>query len=173
MDKKSKIDFFINKDDYGEIVFRFLPKQSSCHSFSDNPPTKWEEVYKVYYSYKIFEKWKDDDYTEELFYCSCDECSVIDEVAERIKYIVKGEKTITLNYNNKEHVIELLGKEVRPFGYGVSWTVNETEDGLYEIVLWKHNQVGYKFYLGRRELKEFGEYLQECCEYMLAHGDPI
>ena len=173
MGKKSRLDFIIDKDDNQVLTFRFLPQQSSCHSFGDNPPTKWEEVYKVYYSYKIFEEWKDYNHTAELFCCDCDECSVIDEVAARIKYIVEGKKIITVNHGNKEYVIELLGKEVRPFGYGVSWTINEVEDCLYEVILWKHNQVGYKFYLSQGKLKAFGEYLQECCEYMLAHGDPI
>ena len=27
--------------------------------------------------------------------------------------------------------------------------------------------------LGKDKLKAFGEYLSECCEYRLAHGDPI
>ena len=33
--------------------------------------------------------------------------------------------------------------------------------------------IGYRFNLNKKRLKEFGEYLNSCCEYMLAHGDPI
>lgn len=173
MKKKSKIDFIIHENGYEKITFRFLPQQSSCHSFGDNPPTKWEEVYKVYYAYKIFVSWKDDNYRKELFSCSCDECSIIDEVAGRIKHIVEGKKSITVNCYGKDYVIKLLNNEILPCGDGVSWTINKLRGNTYEIVLWGYNEVGYRFHLNKDRLKEFGEYLNECCEYMLAHGDPI
>ena len=174
MNKKRKIDFILYENDDQMIVFRFLPRQSGCHSFNDNPPTKWEEVYKVYYSYKIFRRWKDDNFSELLFNSNCDECSVIDEIAARIKYIVAGEKSITMNYMNEEYTIELLNNEVRSIGYGVSWIINGLrESNLYEISLWNHDEIGYRFCLEKDKLAEFGEYLNECCEYMLAHGDPI
>lgn len=178
MGKISKIDFVIHEDDFEEVIFRFLPRQSNCHSFGDILPTKWEEVYKVYYAYKIFIKWKEDGHITEVFNCGCDECSIIDEVSERIKHIVEGKKSLSVNRNGEEYVIELLNKEVVPFGYGVSWTINEIINNMrneifYEIVLWKHDRIGYRFYLDTNKLEEFGKYLNECCEYMLAHGDPI
>ena len=173
MKKKSKIDFVINESDYKETIFRFLPRQSSCHSFGDNPPTKWEEVYKVYYSYKIFTRWKNDNFTKVVFDCSCDECSIIDEVAASIKHIISGKKSITVNFHGKKYVIDLLNKEMLPHGDGVSWTINELDKDMYGIVLWGHHEVGYRFCLEKNKLREFGEYLNECCEYMLAHGDPI
>lgn len=177
MKKINNIDFVIKEDDNEELIFRFLPKESNCHSFNDKPPTKWGEVYKVYYSYKIFKKWKDDNSTQEMFRCGCDECSVIDEVAARIKYIIEGKKTVTINYHNKEYIIELLNKEIIPYGDGVSWIINETtnilKEKIYEIILWKYNGIGYRFYIKKNKLKEFGEFLYKCCEYMLAHGDPI
>lgn len=177
MNKKSEIDFVIYEDDFEEVIFRFLPQQSNCHSFGDTPPTKWEEVYKVYYAYKIFSKWKDDGYTSEVFNCGCDECSIIDEVSARIKHIVESKKNVIVNHHDKEYIIELLNNEVKPLGYGVSWTINEfvnmRNEVSYEIILWKHDGVGYKFCLDKNKLEKFGEYLNECCEYMLAHGDPI
>lgn len=178
MNKKSEIDFVIHEDDFEKTTFRFLPRQSSCHGFRNNPPTKWEEVYKVYYAYKIFIEWKEDGHIIEVFYCGCDECSVIDEVSTRIKHIAEGEKSISFNRDGKEYTIELLNREVIPFGYGVSWTINEivnnmTNETVYEVVLWKHDRIGYRFYLDKNKLEEFGKYLNECCEYMLAHGDPI
>ena len=39
--------------------------------------------------------------------------------------------------------------------------------------MWDFDNTGYRFTLEKNELKAFGEYLNECCEYMLAHGDPI
>lgn len=174
MSKKRKIDFILYEDNDEMLIFRFRPRHSNCHSFNETPPTKWEEVYKVYYAYSVFRRWKDDNYVENVFDCYCDECSIIDEISARIKHIVEGKKSITVNHRDKEYVIELLNNEVQPFGDGVSWTINECrKEGLYEIILWKYNETGYRFYLEKDKLKEFGEYINECCEYMLAHGDPI
>lgn len=172
--KKRKIDFILYEDNDEILVFRFYPRQSNCHSFNDVPPTCWGEVYKVYYAYSVFRRFKDDNYTEVLFECLCDECSVIDEVAYRIQFIVEGHKSITRIFDGKEYVIELLDKEILPEGDGVSWTIKECRgSGLYGIVLWKYNEIGYRFYLAKDKLKEFGLYLQQCCDYMLAHGEPI
>lgn len=178
MQKRKKIDFVLYEDNYEKIVFRFLPQQSSCHSFGDKPPKSWKEVYKVYYNYKIFRRLKNDNFVYEPFLSHCDECSVIDEVAARIKHIVEGKKSITVNRGDDKYVIKLLGEEVFPCGDGVSWTINELhirtrKEKLYEIVLWNSNEEGYRFQLRKGKLKEFGEYLSKCCEYMLAHGDPI
>ena len=178
MDKIDKIDFIIYEDNDEVLIFRFLPQESNCHSFNDSLPTKWEEVYKVYYAYEIIKIWKDDNSTDEEFYCGCDECSIIDEVSARIKHIIEGKETVTVNHNDKEYVIELLNEEMMPFGDGVSWTINKRinmwdDEVMYEIVLWKYSNYGYRFYVDKDKLKELGEYLEECCEYMLAHGDPI
>lgn len=178
MNKIDKIDFVLHENKDEALIFRFLPQKSNCHSFNDSPPTKWEEVYKVYYAYEIIQIWKDDEFTEKEFYCNCDECSIIDEVSARIKYIIEGKKTVTVDRDGKEYVIELLNNEMMPFGDGVSWTINEVvnvwnKEVKYEIVLWKYGHYGYRFYVEKDKLKEFGEYLKECCEYMLAHGDPI
>lgn len=174
MRKKRKIDFILHEDDVKMLVFRFRPRQSNCHSFDEIPPKTWNDVYKVYYSYSIFERWKDDNYADILFDCSCDECSVIDEVSARIKHIIDGRKTITVRHMGEEYVIELLNNEVVPFGVGVSWIINKCKNSdLYEIMLWNYNDTGYRFYINKDRLKKFGEYLNLCCEYMLAHGDPI
>lgn len=70
--------------------------------------------------------------------------------------------------------IELLDREVFPIGDGVSWIIrNVKQSGNYEIIMWKHDGIGYRFYLDKSKLKYFGLYLQKCCEYMLKHGDPI
>ena len=178
MEKRKKIDFVLYEDRDEKIVFRFLPQQSSCHSFGDKPPKSWKEVYKVYYNYKIFWRWTEDNDVYELFHSHCDECSIIDGVAARIKHIVEGKETITVNRGDDKYVIKLLGEEMLPCGDGVSWTINKLhtrtqKEKWYEIVLWDSNEKGYRFKLRKDKLKEFGEYLSKCCEYMLAHGDPI
>ena len=59
MYKKRKIDFILNERRGYRLIFRFYPKRSSCHSFNENPPKSWNEVYKVYYSYAILEEYDD------------------------------------------------------------------------------------------------------------------
>ena len=178
MKKKRKIDFIINQTEDERLIFRFYPRKSSCHSFNEVPPTKPEEIYKVYYSYAIISQWKlksDSQWESDVkYYEPCDECSIIDEISERIKYIIEGKTSITVNHRDKEYVIELLNNEVQPFGDGVSWTINDCrKKDLYEIVLWNSEEIGYRFYLEKDKLKEFGKYLNECCEYMLIHGEAI
>ena len=173
MKKKRKIDFVIYENNDEIIVFRFYPRQSNCHSFNDIPPKSWSEVYKVYFSYGIFRRWKDSNSTETLFECLCDECSVIKEISSRIEYIAQDNKTISVSCGGEEYVINLFDEEVFPIGYGVSWIIHKLSSDKYSITMWKYNNTGYRFVLDKDKLKEFGEYLNECREYMLAHGDPI
>lgn len=173
MKKKRKIDFILNETDDEIIVFRFYPRQSKCHSFNDIPPKSWSEVYKVYFSYRIFKRYKDDNYTKTLLDVPCDECSEIKEMSSRIGYIVQGKKSLSVWCGEEEYIIKLLNNEVFPIGYGVSWIINELSSEEYSVTMWKYNNTGYRFVLDKDKLKKFGEYLNECSEYMLAHGDPI
>ena len=178
MSKKRKIDFIIKEDEYSKVIFRFYPRQSSCHSFGDEPPKDQSDVYKVYYSYSIIKVWKEDNSHEILYRCSCDECSAIDEVAAVCKYLSEGKKQITRTYpsnlGGETVTIKLLNREIFPFGYGTSWTIKNSHDKKnYKFELFGWNDVGYRFWLSKKRIKEFGEYLEECCEHMLAHGDPI
>lgn len=72
----------------------------------------------------------------------------------------------------KLYTIELLD-EVKPFGMGVFWKISECNDNAYKIEMWNWDDTGYRFWLDRNRLRKFGNYLQKCCAYMLAHGDPI
>lgn len=174
---KKRIDFIIEENEFSTTIFRFLPRQSHCHSFDENPPKSWNEVYKVYYAYKVFRRWKNNNHVEELFSCYFDECSIIRSISKNIEHIANGENFILLTDYDKNYSIPLLKQEVKPCGDGVSWTINKkkTFDNkeLYEIVLWKYNEIGFRFYLESKNFKLFGEYLNNCCKYMLEHGEPI
>ena len=175
MGKKKKIDFVISEDELSKTIFRFYPRQSSCHGFGDKPPKDWSGVYKVYYSYKIIKIWKDDNDHMILFDSGTDECSIIDEVANCIKLIADGEESY--RYTDKEGnkcSIDLLGREMLPFGDGISWTIHKTTNKQqYLISMFNSFGIGYRFVLDREKLAEFGEYLNGCCEHMLANGEPI
>jgi hypothetical protein len=94
MRKKRKIDYIIEQSDDECLIFRFYPRQSSCHSFGDEPPKSWSDVYKVYYSYAVIKQWKfelEDQWKSEImFYEHCDECSEIDEVGQRCLLLSNG-----------------------------------------------------------------------------------
>ena len=186
MSKKRKIDFILAQSDDERLVFRFYPRQSSCHSFGDEPPKSWSEVYKVYYSYAILKQWKfdieDQWETEIMFEEDFDECSIIDEVGQRCLLLADGYETFERKDGER---IPLLDRTIYPFGMGTNWTISKRildgydKDGkniidtYYKFTLFNYFNKGFKFSINEKDIKAFGEYLLECCEYMLAHGDSI
>lgn len=188
MRKKRKIDYIIEQSDDERLIFRFYPRQSSCHSFGDEPPKSWSDVYKVYYSYAVIKQWKfdpEDQWESEImFYEHCDECSEIDEVGQRCLLLADSVEVFKRE-DDKE--IPLLDNQILPFGMGTSWTISkhtwtdvgyedDEEDVIhtyYNFVLFDYSDKGFRFCINEQDIKSFGEYLLGCCEYMLAHGDPI
>lgn len=202
MAKKRKIDFIISKDNYRRLIFRFYPRRSSCHSFNDETPKNWNEVYKVYYSYAIIQQYKfeseDQWKSVVVFREDCDECSIIDEVGYRCLLLADGVEVYEREDGEK---FELLNQNILPFGMGTDWTISkhtctyddidendlqncanmaeimehmkEIREVYYTFMLFNYDNKGYKFTLEDKDIKAFGEYLLECCDYMLAHGDPI
>ena len=155
-------------------VFRFDTEYSTCHSFNDKPPTKWEEVYKVYYYYQIVEMdMETGEIKEVLFDSKCDECSVLDEIAERCKYLAEGKKQVKIDRDGAEsYTIRLLNQEIKPCGMGVFWTIRQSHKKFrFDLFDWWDK--GYRFWIERDKVGEFGKFLESCCEYMLAHGVPI
>lgn len=184
MSKKKKIDYIINEVDDERLIFRFYPRQSSCHSFGDEPPKNWSDIYKVYFSYAIIKQYKfnseDKWESEVMFYESCDECSIIDEVGNRCLLLAEGYETF--ERENGERT-PLLDKCIFPVGMGVDWTISkktwtdwidkDIKHIYYKFTLFNYFDKGFKFNINEKDMKSFGEYLLGCCEYMLAHGDPI
>lgn len=184
MYKKRKIDYILEQDDDERLIFRFYPRRSSCHSFRNEPPKSWNDVFKVYYSYAIIKQYRSDDIweSEVVFDSGCDECSIIDEIGHRCLLLADGTEVFTREDGSK---LELLDNRIRPFGMGVEWTIskrtvhdiddndNEIVINYYKFTLFDWWDKGYRFTLNEKDLKAFGEYLLGCCEYMLEHGDPI
>lgn len=184
MGKKRKIDFILKQCENERLIFRFYPRQSSCHSFGDEPPKNWSDVYKVYYSYAIIKQWKfnseDQWESDVMFYEGFDECSIIEEVGQRCLLLADGYETFERKDGER---IPLLDRTIYPFGMGTNWTItkhkhlsnwdDEKEDIYYKFTLFDYFDKGFKFRINEKDMKAFGEYLLGCCEYMLAHGDPI
>ena len=189
MRKKRKLDFILHEEPGHQIIFRFYPKSSSCHSFNEEPPKSWDEVYKVYYNYAILEKYDYIHYLseenekepcwicEKVFDGSFDECSIIDEVGSACLDLVKGITSWTVD----DDTFEYLDNWFLPFGDGIKWRIhkfkryllNKQEEDAFEIEVFNQKNIGYRFTLDTDQLKEFGEYLIDCCNYMLQHGKSI
>lgn len=188
MKKKRKIDFVLEDNEFDDerLIFRFYPRQSSCHSFGDELPKAWSDVYKVYYSYAVIKQWKfnpEDQWKSEIMFREeCDECSIIDEIGRRCLLLSEG---IEVYEREDGKEIQLLDQKIYPFGMGTEWIIHkyvrssfnwdegEPDITYYTFVLFDYFDKGFKFTLEEKDIKAFGEYLLECCEYMLAHGDPI
>lgn len=179
---KQKIDFIIYDEKDERLVFRFYPRRSHCHSFNENPPQSWNEVFKVYYAYSILKQWKDEnggiESTEVMYKDPCDECSVIDTISECCEKLSNGitEETRHLKVHDKdyERPVYYCNTEYYPLGDGTSWLIHPSnKQSMFKIEVWSDDDKGYRFYLSKEKLKEFGEYLNMCCEYMLKHGESI
>ena len=165
---RENIDFIIEETANCKMIFRFLPQESQYYDNSSNS----EEKPKLYYSYKIITMY-DDGTIIDTFSSGRDECSVIDEVALACDLLSKGQKEIIKTTFDKTITIRLLNSEMYPLGDGVSWIIRRPFVDKYCFQMFKWDNTGYRFYLKKERMKEFADYLNECCEYMLKHGEPI
>lgn len=181
--RKRKLDYIIEQSEHERLIFRFYPRQSCCHSFNDKSPESWKEVYKAYYSYSIIKQWRfnpDEQWESEVVFKEpCDECSIIDEIAERCLLLAEGYDTFEREDGERT---PLLNEEVFPFGMGTSWIISKNErydfDSIvkhisYTFTLFDYFGKGFRFVIEQENIRLFGEYLKECCEYMLTYGEGI
>lgn len=182
MSCKRNIDFVLYERGLAKKIFRFLPRQSHVHSFDYDPPKSWDEVYKVYYSFKIF--WSNT--SEEIFDSGCDECSVLEYLGEALK------KLIDADVKESEFNSDNVSMHLQPMGMGVDWMitkwpeydfVDNSEDDewpeqqivdyKYEFMLFNYYEKGCRFVLAEEDVKRFIDYLNTVNQYMLEHGEPI
>lgn len=175
--KCKKLDFELSswQPDFPEgcsarLIFRFYPRASSCHSFNDEPPKSWDEVYKVYYAWAIFEQNKCGEkiYSKKLFDSLCDECSILDQIAFVCDKLDHG----IFQEEKYGKIWKYLNYTYLPVGMGVFWEIKE-HPSTYEFRVWDWFGRGYRFYIDKHRVGKFGKFLKDCCEYMLEHGEPI
>lgn len=127
-------------------IFRFDTEYSSCHSFNDKPPTKWEDVYKVYYYYQIVHIDKEDGEEKILFDSHCDERSILDEIAARCEYLAKGNKKVKITRDDgTTYTVKLLNQEIKPCGMGSFWTIRKP-----------HKNINLNYLIGGIKVIDFG-----------------
>ncbi len=173
-------DFVLEEGTSKRILFRFYPKRSSCHSFDDDPPKTWQDVYKVYYTWAILEQYRygeNDIWDTKAKFEVWDECSAIDAVEKACKVLADGKTqyAVTDPHTGRECTFQCLDNTLRAFGDGADWTISKQkkywkkEGQKYLFVIWNRNR-GYRFVLPESKMREFGEFLAGCSEYMLRHG---
>ena len=155
---KRKLDFVIYESDTYRMTFRFYPKKSHCHSFNDELPKTWPDVYKVYYSWAILKQLKNENGNIEktviLFMAHCDECSVIDEISARCDLLSRRvERVERKDYTGENYRINVLNNECFSMGMGVSWIIRKTIDGSYIFEVWNFSNNGFRFVLPFEKVK--------------------
>lgn len=137
----------------------------------------WLDVYKIYYSWAILKQLKNENGNIEktviLFMAHCDECSVIDEISARCNLLSRRIEQVKRKNGDENYKIKVLNRECYPMGMGVSWIIRKTRNKSYIFEVWNFSNNGFRFELPHKRIKEFGEYLLMCCNYMLEHGEPI
>lgn len=178
---KRKLDFELKMHSGLSYIFRFYPRQSHCHSFNDKPPKTHDGIYKVYFSYAVWQKWG--NAMRLLWESGCDECSVLDAVSYACG-VIPGD-----TFSESKAVKDDYREEIVPMGDGIIWTIRkmniygfcESANGeyspiyevSYEFLMSRWDGVSYRFELSPKKTMEFGKFLKHCCDYMLEHGEPI
>lgn len=160
----------IDENDIERRIFRFYPRRSHCHGFDDKPPKTWKGVYKVYYTYAIIYQSKYDDEDTEwdsmiIYDCASDECSCLGSVGKDCVNIAAGKKKI--------------GRNKLSYGLDIKWeiekkvSVEPNIESCYEFTLSNYFGQAGRFCINQSQMYDFGQYLMNCCEYMLAHSEGI
>lgn len=155
---KRKIDFILrNNEGFYKDMFRFYPRSTSVHSFNDNPPKNWDEVYKVYYSWAILRQY---DYgkTEKMLYFSCDENSEIPNLSNLIRQVIKTKKDL---------VVRAAGQPAGDWYiyYKTYYTLDNEEDYLEFHIFNSFTHQGYKFIFTLDDCNKFCKYIDKVNDY--------
>lgn len=175
---KHKWDFILYDDkQFEKITFRFYPKYTHVHSFNENPPKTWDEVYKVYYSWKIFITYYDFDdkldvrSARPLFEMYWDECSEIPNLGNAIRWVIENKPKEDVNMMPfgqpaGEWIIKYIKKDFED--------IPELNEEYLKFTLWNTgDDTGYRFSLSIKEALKFADFIDEVNKYALEHGEEI
>lgn len=168
-----KFDFLIEcSPGFYKDFIRFYPRSSHVHGFHDDPPTSWNSVYKVYYSWSIVRQNYDDNNklcnSEILFSMPYDECSELPDLSERINKLVKVESDDYIDYNSA--FLSCGQWIIRKF----NGCYHSVRSKVYEYMVFdKYTGKGYRFYLNESLTKDFCGWLDKINQYMLEHSEGI
>ena len=170
---KRKFDFVIYDDGFNRDILRFYPRGSHVHGHTDEPPTTWKTVYKVYYSWAVIRHYYYDgeiepESSEKLFDMSMDECSELPNLSAIIKNVIEtGESFDYPTFGQPAG--EWCIKKVKCHN-----VFDDSEDVIYEFRVFNNltNQ-GYRFSFNEIEALEFCDWLDAVNQYMLEYSEGI
>ena len=200
--KTPSMDFLLGREEvmdggFRQLIFRFYPEKSHCHSFGDDPPRDENDIYKLYYSFAVIKqsKWEEGSELESevMFREDYDENSVISDVAYVCEKLSKGIYSETwVDKHNIERIWEYLDEGIKPFGSGTEWKIHMhefteqlDEEGewmeeeqwyqkrRFRFELWNYVGTGFRFWMEEKDLLPFSEFLSGCHKYMIGHGEGI
>lgn len=140
-----------------EVYITFRPNHTTIHGFDNNPPKNWNDVYKVYYSFSVDEKWEYEGDVQwyNLLDATCDECSCIPYLAEALE---------CFDANAKHDVVKL-----QAMGDGVDWEIEKFyfkfENKYYYNFKLFYGKKGCRFTLSENEMYNFVVWLKYINEY--------
>lgn len=175
--KREQMDF-ITEDAHKRLLFRFYPKSSHMHGFDDEAPADFASVYKVYYSWALFESFPDEGGKHiKVFSMPWDECSCIAGG-------LLGALRTVMDYKSLDESVWSFGQ---PGSDWRIWCIRGTDidnEGLMEVpvpekdvfileVFDNSTDKGYRFSLKREDAERFCRYLDDINLHMLENGEPI
>lgn len=180
MAKAKFLDFKLFEEEGHQIKFRFYPRQSNCHSFGETPPTNWDEIYKVYYSWRIdYLQWNEKEkrwIPEMVMDMPIDECSVLTELAYVIRWSLEHKESVDslkscgmpgsewdIDYRDYSELRDDMMEDEK-----MAW-----KDKLRFRVFDNYTNRGYQFFLEPDKAEEFAKYLDRVNDHMLKNGEPI
>lgn len=170
---KHKFDFVICDDPmFDKMTFRFYPKSSYVYDHTDNPPTTWKDVYKVYYSWAIirhtyYNDKLEPESCEKIFYLPIDECSRLPELSAIIKNVIKTGETFDC---------KTIGQPAGEWKIEKKLYYNLVNDEIVACKFEVFNNLtdqGCRFWLREDKALEFCDWLDMVNQYMLKHNKGI
>ena len=168
-----KFDFVIHDDAFSRDILRFYPRSSHVHGHTDDPPTAWVAVYKVYYSWAVIRHHYhngeiEPESCEKLFDMSMDECSELPNLSAIIKNVIETGETFDYPTFGQPAGDWCIKKEK----YHDAFT--DKEKVIYEFQVFNNltNQ-GYRFNFDEKKVLYFCDWLVLVNQYMLEHSEGI
>ena len=152
-------EFTLYEDEWERRAIRFYPKTTHVHGFGDEPPTKWERVYKAYLSFAVLHFNKETGKAHVAYDARWDECSGLNDLVHWLEH--PGANT--------EPVFHM-----RVLGDATQWIVMPWGDDCKLVTMYPlHTGKSYVFWLKNDQIPEFVKVINEYLDYSLAHSEGI
>lgn len=173
---KRKFDFVLTENRIYRDILRIYPNNTYIHSFDDNLPETWDDVYKVYYSFAIIRQYfdynnqKNVKKSDVLLDINMDECSIIPDLPKFILYVIDTGETYdysTLERPAAEWKIEKKSYTIQEVS--LNEEIFEFHEDYNFVVFNNWTNQGYKFSFDKDTTLLFCNWLDKVNEYLYKH----